>query len=446
MIISSWNIRGFNDPIKQQEVRGYLAMNKIEVFGLLETRVRLNNAAAISRLFSSYRTLNNYSHHHNGRIWVFLDTRLVTLLSSRIHDQLIHLELLHHVSNKVVHVSFVYGSNDGDTRETLWDELRQLATMVTDWTVLGDFNIGYGCEHTWTNKQDVGTRVWSKLDRVLTNASWLVAFPHTQVTVLPAGISDHSPLLVQIKEHYQIRRRFSYLNCWEEHKDYDTIVTEAWQNPTKGNAMFILFAKLKNVRHKLIGLHKSNFSDLATKVKQARESLEACQKQVQLKQLDIQLLTQEKQLLEIYCLLRKTERSSLIQRAKIHDINYNDAANNYFYAKIAIRKHQSIIGKIKNKDGILREGMEAVNIAFVDYYQWLLGTPTATADFPPEALEGPRIQDTEWDSLCRPVEEMEIRKALFSIASNKSPGQDGFSSQFFKKSWNHVKKEFCAAV
>ncbi|XP_074298732.1 uncharacterized protein LOC141629659 [Silene latifolia] len=376
MIISSWNIRGFNDPIKQQEVRGYLATNKIEVFGLLETRVRLNKAAAISRMFSSHRILNNYSHHYNGRIWVFLDTRLVTLLSSRIHDQLIHLELLHHVSNKVVHMSFVFGSNDADIRETLWNEMRQLATMVTDWIVLGDFNI---------------------------------------VTVLSPEISDHSPLLVQIKERYQIRRRFSYLNYWEEHKDYDTLVTEAWQIPTKGNAMFNLFAKLKNVRQKLIGLHKNNFSDLATKVKQARESLETCQKQVQLQPLDIQLLTQEKALLETYWLLRKTERSSLIQRAKIHDINYNDAANSYFYAKIAIRKHQSIIGKIKDKDGILREGMEDVNTAFVDYYQW-------------------------------PVEEMEIRKALFSIASNKSPGQDRFSSQFLKKSWNHVKREFCAAV
>ncbi|XP_074271221.1 uncharacterized protein LOC141595147 [Silene latifolia] len=367
MIISSWNTRGFNDLIKQQEVRGYLAMNKIEVFGLLETRVRMNNAAATSRLFSSYGILNNYSHHYNERIWVFHSTRLVTLLSSRIRDQLIHLELLYHVSNKVVHVSFVYGSNDADTRQGLWDELRQLANIVADWIVLGDFNIGYACEHTWTNKQDVGTRVWSKLDRVLTNAFWLVDFPHTQ-------------------------------------------------SPTKGNAMFILFAKLKIVRKQLIVLHKNNYSGLAAKVKQARESLETCQKQVQLQPLDIHLLTQEKYLLEKYWTLRKTERSSLIQRAKIHDINYNDAANSYFYAKIAIRKHQSIIGKIKDKDGIIREGMEDVNNAFVDYNQWLLGTPVATADLPPEALEGPRIQDTDWDSLCRPVEEMEIRKALFSIA------------------------------
>ncbi|XP_074278597.1 uncharacterized protein LOC141602190 [Silene latifolia] len=241
--------------------------------------------------------------------------------------------------------------NDADTRERLWDELRQLANIVADWIVLGDFNIvrameerigphlrslseimafnqclldsnlddlqGYGCEHTWTNKQDVGTRVWSKLDRVLTNASWLVDVPHALVTVLPPGISDHSPLLIQNKENYQIRRRFSYLTCWEEHKDYDTIVSEAWQIPTKGNAMFILFAKLKNVRQKLIILHKNNYSGLAAK---------------------------EKDLLEKYWTLRKTKRSSLIQRAKIHDINYNDGANNYFFAKIAIRKHKSIIG------------------------------------------------------------------------------------------------------
>ncbi|XP_074314105.1 uncharacterized protein LOC141649310 [Silene latifolia] len=314
-----------------------------------------------------------------------------------------------------LNVSFVYGSNDAAARERLWDELRQLATIVTNWIVLGDFNIvrameerigphppslteimafnqclldsnlddaqGFGCEHTWTNKQDVDTRVWSKLDRLLTNASWLVEFPHTQVTVLHPGISDHSPLLVQIKENYQIRRR-----------------------------------------HQFIALHKANYSGLAAKVKQAKQILETCQKQVQLNPLDINLLTREKKLLEKYWTLRKTERSSLIQRAKIQDINYNDASTSYFYVKIATRKHQSIIGKIRDKDGILREGMKDVNNAFVDYYQWLLGTTTTTADFPPEVLEGPRIQENDWDSLCRPVEDMDIKRALFSIASNKSPG------------------------
>ncbi|XP_074298992.1 uncharacterized protein LOC141629987 [Silene latifolia] len=310
MIISSWNIRGFNDPIKQQEVRGYLLSNKVEVFGLLETRVKLNNAAAICRLFSSFSIINNYSHHYNGRIWVFLNRRMVTVLSSRIHDQLIHVKLLNHVSNKTVSVTFIYGSNDGVEREGLWEELRQIALTVDEWIILGDFNIvraveerigpnppslteilafnqclldsnledlqSYGCEYTWTNKREVETRIWSKLDRVLANPSWLVQYPHTQVTILPSGISDHSPLLVQIQETYQIRKKFSYLNCWEESQDYDSIVSQAWGFTVRGNAMLKLFAKLKNVRQEFIELYKRNYSGLSGQVKHLKTALQLC--------------------------------------------------------------------------------------------------------------------------------------------------------------------------
>ncbi|XP_074278217.1 uncharacterized protein LOC141601810 [Silene latifolia] len=141
MIISSWNIRGLNDPIKQMEVRSYLSKNKVEVLGLLETRVKSNNFAAISRTFRLYSIMNNYFHHYNGRIWVFWDHRKFTVLSSQIHDQLIHLELLHHISQAKIYVTFIYANNDASQRERLWDELRGIAGSVTQWIILGDFNI-----------------------------------------------------------------------------------------------------------------------------------------------------------------------------------------------------------------------------------------------------------------------------------------------------------------
>ncbi|XP_074289374.1 uncharacterized protein LOC141614528 [Silene latifolia] len=163
-----------------------------------------------------------------------LDIRRVTLVSSYVHDQLIHLELQHNASNKTFHVSFVYGSNDADHRERLWVELKGVASKVTNWILMGDWNIvrsmeerigpnppsvrdmlafnqcilecqledlhSLGCEYTWTNKQEAVTRVWSRLDRVLSNLLWLIHFPTTQVHVLPAGVSDHSPLLVNVTD------------------------------------------------------------------------------------------------------------------------------------------------------------------------------------------------------------------------------------------------------
>ncbi|XP_074288440.1 uncharacterized protein LOC141613594 [Silene latifolia] len=371
-MIISWNIRGFNDPINQQEVRGYLSTNKIEVFGLLETRVKYNNSAAISKRFASFSIINNYSHHYNGRIWVFLNPSIVTVISSKVHDQLIHLEMLHHISNKVVNVTFVYGSNDGDDRNE--GNLEETHS--------------FGCGYTWTNKRDVDERIWSKLDRVLVNPGWLAAYPNTQVTILPSGISDHSPLLIQAK----------------------------------------------NVRHNLQSLHRTHFAGLTKRVQEAKKELEDCQYQIQQNLLTSELLVKEKSLLEVYLSLKKTGRSSLIQRAKVQNIQHNDAPNSYFFSRIAIRKNQSIIGKIHDRNVQIRDGIHNVNQAFVEYYQALLGKKVETIGMYSSLLRGSQVPDSEWPNLCKPVEEMEIKRALFSIDSNKSPGHDGFSAQFFKKS------------
>ncbi|XP_074270956.1 uncharacterized protein LOC141594869 [Silene latifolia] len=407
MIISSWNIRGLNDPIKQQEIKGYLVKNKVEVFGLLETRVKITNSAAIIRNFPFYSVLNNYSHHYNGRIWVFLDSRKITLLNSRFHDQLIHLHLLHHFSNQTIFVTMIYGSNDGGDRYRLWEELRSVAGTVTNWIVLGDFNIvrsleerigpnppflteimafnqclldcslddahSFGLEHTWTNKREPTARIWSRLDRVLLNSDWLIQFPITHVQVLPSGISDHSPLLVEVKNGYKVRRQFSYLNCWEDHKDYRDSVTAAWNLPVKGNHIFRLFTKLKNVRSNLVSLHKNHYTGISQKVIVARKELEMSQRMLQASPLDPVLLEHEKELLARYLLLRKTERSFLLQRAKIQDIKFKDAPTSHFFSRIAVRKHQTIIGKILDMNGNTREGIQDTNDAFVEYYTWLLG-------------------------------------------------------------------------
>ncbi|XP_074289082.1 uncharacterized protein LOC141614224 [Silene latifolia] len=142
----------------------------------------------------------------------------------------------------------------------------------------------------------------------------------------------------------------------------------------------------------------------------AQQALKDCQVQIRLNPLDSHVLTKEKTLLEHYLKLKGIERSSLLQRAKLQAIHYNDAPTRYFFSRIAARKHQSLIGKIQ-----------------ID-------------------MDSPKVDETDWPALCRPVEEGEIRKALFSIDSNKSPGQDEFSSHFFKHSWEIIKRDFCSAI
>ncbi|XP_074300808.1 uncharacterized protein LOC141632130 [Silene latifolia] len=138
----------------------------------------------------------------------------------------------------------------------------------------------FGCEHTWTNKREAIARVCSRLDRVISNPSWLIEYPNTQVNVLSSGISDHSPLLITVQDSYKPKKQFSYLNCWADHKEYDEVVLQAWGLPVRGSVMFRFFGKLKHVRQSLIKLHHTSYYGISKKVQEAKKDLEACQIQL----------------------------------------------------------------------------------------------------------------------------------------------------------------------
>lgn len=63
MKISSWNIRGFNDTLKQQEVVAFIRENKLDILGLMETKIKVDKKnKLIQKLFQNYRVETNYVH------------------------------------------------------------------------------------------------------------------------------------------------------------------------------------------------------------------------------------------------------------------------------------------------------------------------------------------------------------------------------------------------
>jgi hypothetical protein len=91
--------------------------------------------------------------------------------------------------------------------------------------------------------------------------------------------------------------------------------------------------------------------------------------------------------------------------------------------------------------------MTEVGDVFVSYYQQLLGSSRATLPLDETVVCcGPRLDATSQASLLAVVLNEDIKKALFSIGDHKSPGPDGYSSFFFKNSWDVVGQDLCAAV
>ena len=57
-----------------------------------------------------------------------------------------------------------------------------------------------------------------------------------------------------------------------------------------------------------------------------------------------------------------------------------------------------------------------------------------------------RCNEEERARLIRTVTEEEVREVVFKMPSNKSPGQDGYTTEFFKASWSIIGKDFKATV
>ncbi|XP_074290639.1 uncharacterized protein LOC141617350 [Silene latifolia] len=273
MIITTWNIRGFNKPIKHSEVVHFLNENKVDLLGLLETRVKHTKAKKILRNnFRRYSVFCNYNKHSNGRIWILWNPTTTKVDIIEEHSQVVHCRVQHLATWRTFSLSVVYGSNNAAKRKELWESMVDFGKRVDAWAAMGDFNVvrypsekisntppilpemwdfnsclqmsglddlsASGCDFTWYNKQEISTQVLSTLDRVLINDKWVHQFSQTTAHFLSPGISDHSPALVTFHDNDSPRKHFKFLNCWVDHPDFHQTVAANWVTCQPGNSMF----------------------------------------------------------------------------------------------------------------------------------------------------------------------------------------------------------------
>ncbi|GJY78270.1 methylenetetrahydrofolate reductase 1, partial [Tanacetum coccineum] len=63
-----------------------------------------------------------------------------------------------------------------------------------------------------------------------------------------------------------------------------------------------------------------------------------------------------------------------------------------------------------------------------------------------EGLFNNNVSDSSNEKMTRPVTDEEIKRVMFDIGNDKSLGPDGFTSVFFKRSWDVVGQDVCNAI
>ncbi|KAK9671866.1 hypothetical protein RND81_12G059800 [Saponaria officinalis] len=281
----------------------------------------------------------------------------------------------------------------------------------------------------------------------MANGAWFSTFSSSSVNFLPAGVSDHSPVLVTIMAAEARPRRFSFLNCWTTMPGYHALVQDKWDLSVTGSSFYKFLARLKNVRAGLHAFHKSNTSGIQVKLSLAKSSLEASSLALNGQPTCPILQRNHRDALHSHLKLKQAEISILSQKAKADGIINNDSNTQAFYARIKARHQSQVISEITDHQGVHRTGSAHIVEGFLSFYQHLLGNSIEV-----QALEstiiatGPVISPSAWSNLVRVASNDEIKVALFSIDPQSNPGPDGFSSGFFISSWDLIEADMCGAI
>uniref|UniRef100_A0A803P4A6 Reverse transcriptase domain-containing protein n=1 Tax=Cannabis sativa TaxID=3483 RepID=A0A803P4A6_CANSA len=393
--------------------------------------------------------------------------------SDEIMDKYVNVEVLYE-SSQLVHckvkvcgqkkgflVTAVYGYNKIEDRKNLWDSLASLGSPNEPWVIVGDFNAMFayqdrwggrpiqnrdivdaqdwlalgqieefkcsGSFYTWTNKHEIGDKIFSKLDRVFVNNIWLSDFPNSEACFKWEVTSDHCYCLIrsQVCNNVGIKP-FRFGNHWPTYNGFEQRVMESWNKKVSGKGLDSLMQKLHRVKHVLKVFSRHEVGDVALDYKSAKE---------------------------MYCndqeIAASNPTNSLLQQlVKEKHLAYMTAKERL--AQVRIMRKRRLENRITTftKGNTVVDDFEEVVNHFVKHFETFMGSKSSASNIIDESCIklGNCLNLEQQVKLIRPFTKDDVKKALFSIHTTKSPGLDGFGSGFYKSLWSNIGDDVSTAV
>nr|GEU83844.1 hypothetical protein [Tanacetum cinerariifolium] len=333
--------------------------------------------------------------------------------------------------------------NDQKKRRLLWHNLGVYHLMVSGmpWTLLGDFNVAlniednltggsamtsamcefkdcvkqievqainsFGLQYTWNQKPKGKGGILKKLDRVMGNLEFIDAFLGTYVMFQPYRISNHSPAVLKFPSIVNSKPRpFKFFNLLAYKSSFLVTVSNMWSSQVHGCYMYQVVQKMKMLKKPLRKLLHSH-GNLHDHVNKLCVELDAVQKALDQDPHNSTLREEEAVYLAPFIDATLDEERFLKQKAKVEWLKVGDSNSAYFYKTIKGNNQRSRVNEPCN-------------------------------NLDPTDLFTKHVSDNSCAKMIRPVTNEEVKRAMFDIGDDKSPGLDGYSSLFFKESWDTV--------
>jgi len=212
-----------------------------------------------------------------------------------------------------------------------------------------------------------------------------------------------------------------------------------------GTPMYRIVHKLKKIKLDLKTWSKSTFGNFRSKLEKNSEKLLDVENKLILHPHSARLNNWH------YRLIKQREKMHLFNQkfwgklARKDWLVNGDRHSRYFHQTMKARKHRGKIVKIKDASGVWIEEDHRIQQLFIHDFTSRFKSahdPTSPID-----INLPLVV-TEEDNflLLQPLQDHEIKDAIFQMDKFKAPGPDGFGAAFFQAHWPLIASDVCQAI
>lgn len=127
-------------------------------------------------------------------------------------------------------------------------------------------------------------------------------------------------------------------------------------------------------------------------------------------------------------------------------LNWGDKNSKFFHASTIQRRDRNRLERIRDTNCSWVEGQQSIFKAVMDHYSGVYQSEGCQGMNSCLQVVPKLINDDMNYLLTRPVDDEEIRGAVFSLGALKAPGSDGLNGLFFQKNWETLRVDVCNVV
>jgi hypothetical protein len=254
--------------------------------------------------------------------------------------------------------------------------------------------------------------------------------------------SDHHPILISPKEapHPIAPRQFKFESAWLLEKTYNNMMKHSWNHGRS------ITENLSTVEQEIKSWKFHTIDHVLYKKKEIMARINGVQRRMQdgrnnggLKRLEQKLQS------DLNEILRK-EELMWYQRSRAKWLTDGDRNTRYYHLKTVNRRKKNNITMLKDSNGNWVEDVDQISQLINDYYVKLFDENSMSREWFQTIISFSPLDLEMTNKIAAPINDKEVKNAVFKMSPWKAPGPDGFPAGFYQKSWEIVGDSVCNFV